>query len=103
MEKLYQQYRKQDVVILSVHSGPVVHGAKEFAKKWDHPVVVQSKSIPEDYIVQSLPVLFIINKKGKVLKRLLSEEIRKKDYLESEIESLLQSPLARNGALNSGL
>ncbi len=90
IEKLHETYRGRGLVVLSISLDEGDWASvKSFAAKQGitYPILKGTEDVSEQFQVRSIPLLVIINKEGKVVKRYLGAG--DDDELERDIKSVL--------------
>lgn len=84
LEKIYQEYKDQGLVFLTINSGEEKDIVVEYmdSKGYTFPVLLDSKlEVSREYKTSSIPVSFFINKEGKIASKkvglITEEELRK--------------------------
>jgi peroxiredoxin len=88
------KYGKQGLQILGISSDYGERGLRTFAD-WHHinyPLAFADESIQKDYGIRSLPVMFLIDRNGKIVEvyRGFSNDIAR--AMENRIKGLLAAP-----------
>ncbi len=73
-EKVYKKYRK-DFVILAIATDVKVGAVEKFVKKYGitFPVLLSNDEVERLFGISGLPVSFLVDKKGRVVKKVFGE------------------------------
>lgn len=92
LQALSDQYKDSDIEIIAVS---LDEGRERAIKKWitkvglKFPIALEGETAGDDYQVSSLPVTFIIGKKGELIGRILGEREWDNDDTHQFLNSLL--------------
>ncbi len=96
LQALADQYQDKDIEIIAVS---LDEGREQAIKKWitkvglKFPIALEGETAGDDYEVSSLPVTFIIGKKGQLIGRILGERDWNNDTTHQFLDSLLDTLL----------
>lgn len=94
LQALAEQYAHKDVVVIAVSLDD--DGRTKAIKKWvektglEFPIALEGDSISRDYKVSALPVTYLINRQGQLVKRILGE----RDWSSDETQNLIDNLIA---------
>lgn len=83
-QALYNEYKKQDFIIIGISIDRTAEIASRFIKKMGvtYPIVMATKKTVKEYKVRGLPTTFLVNRSGEIIQQyigLLTESMLRKD------------------------
>jgi peroxiredoxin len=94
MNKVYEKYKNKNVHVLAIsvdQGGDVASKVHSFVKEHrvNYPVLIDDKKVDVSYGVGNIPVTFIIDKEGKVVKKHIGFMEELSETISRDIEALL--------------
>lgn len=89
--KLYDKYQSQDLIVLGIaldDKNDVIKLAQEM--KINYPVLFDDKTVAKKYEVQSIPTLYLLDKKGKQVHKEIGFSEEGFQQIEEKIVGLLK-------------